>query len=210
MNFRYSSAQKILIGFFVRQERTISSRIGAMQPIGQLLSDSSRWQKELQKDLANVGSFDSEMAQNLAKHVIEETYKLLSEWVKPHQCKEERIQIASMVYADLVTRSSSLIVNILSPTIVTEDGKFILYKLYDDMGQLLYVGITDRGPQRLVEHYRNKEWFPLVTRIEFERFFTRDEVLAREKRDIQMFQPIHNIQHNMNIDLHSEVVTAEA
>lgn len=72
----------------------------------------------------------------------------------------------------------------------------MVYLLFDRDGTLLYVGITDRGPVRLAEHYRHKPWFPEVCRVEFERYPTRRDSEAREKYLIQERAPLHNIQHN--------------
>jgi predicted GIY-YIG superfamily endonuclease len=75
-------------------------------------------------------------------------------------------------------------------------GEHLVYLLYDGSGSLLYVGITDRGPQRLVEHYRTKPWFHQVARIEFERHVTRDKAAARETKLIRQRHPRFNVIHN--------------
>ena len=72
----------------------------------------------------------------------------------------------------------------------------MVYLLHDANSVLLYVGITDRGPVRLVEHYRHKPWFSQVCRVEFERYETRTASEAREKSLITKRAPLHNIQHN--------------
>lgn len=77
-----------------------------------------------------------------------------------------------------------------------EPGAHLVYRLYDRRGRLLYVGVTDRGPQRLVEHYRIKPWFGMVERVEFERFTTRRRALDRERVLIGRDAPRFNVQHN--------------
>ncbi len=72
----------------------------------------------------------------------------------------------------------------------------MVYILFDVSNDLLYVGITDRGPVRLAEHYRHKSWFSHVCRVEFERYETRADSERREKYLIQERAPLHNIQHN--------------
>jgi predicted GIY-YIG superfamily endonuclease len=79
---------------------------------------------------------------------------------------------------------------------VEGEGQHLVYKLFDAMGALLYVGITHRGPTRLAEHYRRKSWFNEVVRVEFERFKTREICAAREAFLIKALSPRHNIQHN--------------
>jgi len=153
---------------------------------------------------------DEEEAAQLAQVVILEVYNLLAAWIKQDDGRDQRLRVARVIYADLVTRIDSIIVDALSPDKPSEDGQFILYRLYDEAGRLLYVGITGRGPQRLVEHYRDKEWFSLVTHVEFERYFTREEVLRREKQQIQMFGPVFNVQHNPDSGFSSERMLTEA
>lgn len=80
--------------------------------------------------------------------------------------------------------------------VVEEIGDHFLYRLYDAAGVLLYVGITDRGPARLVEHYRSKPWFGQVTRVEFERYPTRKICELREEFLIKKLHPRHNVIFN--------------
>jgi hypothetical protein len=47
---------------------------------------------------------------------------------------------------------------------VTGADRTALYRLYDETGQLLYVGITTYPPKRFVEHERDKPWWPQVAR----------------------------------------------
>lgn len=76
------------------------------------------------------------------------------------------------------------------------EGEHLVYMLFDRARDLLYVGITSRGPTRLVEHYRLKPWFNQVARVEFERYMTREISAARETFLIKALHPLHNIVHN--------------
>lgn len=90
-------------------------------------------------------------------------------------------------------------VRAMAPTWISGDdrgGQHMVYKLYNEFRALLYVGITDRGPTRLVEHYRHKPWFYQVVRVEFERFDSREKSGAREIQLITSLRPLYNIQHN--------------
>lgn len=71
-----------------------------------------------------------------------------------------------------------------------------LYMLYDEDGALLYIGITDRGPRRLVQHYKDKPWFGEVARSEFYRCPTRRGAEAQEVALIKELHPRHNVVHN--------------
>ncbi len=67
----------------------------------------------------------------------------------------------------------------------------VLYRFFDDAEELLYVGITDNPPHRLIAHGR-KKWWPQVSTITFERFDQRDDALKAELEAIRVEQPIHN------------------
>jgi DNA-binding XRE family transcriptional regulator/predicted GIY-YIG superfamily endonuclease len=57
---------------------------------------------------------------------------------------------------------------------------------------LLYVGITQRGAQRLTEHGRVQEWWRAVVRAELEHHNTRLEALVREDALIRSERPRYN------------------
>lgn len=75
-------------------------------------------------------------------------------------------------------------------------GEHTVYKLYDGNERLMYVGITSRGPKRLVEHHKHKWWFGQVEQVEFEKFETRSQSAHREAELIKRYAPLYNIQHN--------------
>lgn len=71
-----------------------------------------------------------------------------------------------------------------------------VYRYFDCVGRLVYVGVTKRGVQRAHEHAKTKDWWPLVTGSTVEHFATREEALEREAELIQRHRPLANIQHN--------------
>ncbi|MCA0296535.1 MAG: hypothetical protein LCH96_14735 [Actinobacteria bacterium] len=79
-----------------------------------------------------------------------------------------------------------------------------LYRYYDQLGLLLYVGITDRSIRRNDEH-NTKEWWKFVVRQEVEHFATRDLALGAEKDWIIKKRPPFNVQHNLG---HAELRSA--
>jgi predicted GIY-YIG superfamily endonuclease len=71
-----------------------------------------------------------------------------------------------------------------------------LYRLRDNQGDLLYVGISSAPPQRWAKHAIDKKWWPEVADLSLEWFDTRTKALDAEARAIKVEQPRHNIQHN--------------
>lgn len=68
-----------------------------------------------------------------------------------------------------------------------------LYRLFDEAGELVYVGITNVGRHRLKQHAADKEWWADVKSATFEHFKTRDEALAAETKAIKTESPKANI-----------------
>jgi hypothetical protein len=71
----------------------------------------------------------------------------------------------------------------------------VVYRLYDAIGVLLYVGVTDRWPQRALEHYRSKSWAADVARWEISRWPERSMAEWAERDLIRRLRPLWNIQH---------------
>lgn len=67
-----------------------------------------------------------------------------------------------------------------------------LYRLYDESGALLYVGIATGLGHRFDEHQK-KPWFPDVLTVRLERFASREDALAAEKAAIAAESPPHNV-----------------
>lgn len=72
-----------------------------------------------------------------------------------------------------------------------------LYRLYDDAGQLLYIGISNRPVRRWIEHLTSKPWADQVARMERGHGYpTHADARAAEKLAIRSEYPRHNIEHN--------------
>lgn len=180
-----SSTDRV-VAYLRRQERTALARIGAgMSPRKAL--NHERWIREAVADL--------NCQRDQATHFLSLITDRLTEAVGPLRDRSSRVASARMVYAHYVEVMRG------NPearplTVRPMTGKHMVYLLFDIHDELLYVGITDRGPVRLAEHYRHKPWFPEVCRVEFERYDSREASEAREKYLIQERAPRFNIQHN--------------
>jgi len=73
----------------------------------------------------------------------------------------------------------------------------ILYRFYDALDQLLYVGITNNPRARFGQHNSDKPWFKKVVRSTMEHFDTRAELEAAEIVAIQSELPIYNRAHSV-------------
>lgn len=71
-----------------------------------------------------------------------------------------------------------------------------VYRFYDALGVLIYVGITARGVNRQLEHNLAAEWWPYVTRQEVEHFASRPDASRREAELIRYHRPPFNKQLN--------------
>lgn len=67
-----------------------------------------------------------------------------------------------------------------------------VYLAYHASGQLLYVGLSLAPLARFTEHMRSSEWWPIVQRIEIERYDTREQARERELQLIRTEQPPFN------------------
>ncbi|WP_371799109.1 GIY-YIG nuclease family protein [Streptomyces sp. NBC_01707] len=74
-----------------------------------------------------------------------------------------------------------------------DDCRTALYRLYDEGGALLYVGITADVDQRMVAHRYDKPWWPDVTRTEVQWHDSRPVALAHELQAIRAESPKHNV-----------------
>ena len=68
-----------------------------------------------------------------------------------------------------------------------------LYRHYDDVGALLYVGVSLRPMMRLDEHMRSAEWRGEIARVDLEWFPTTSDALAAEREAIGAEAPQKNI-----------------
>lgn len=79
-------------------------------------------------------------------------------------------------------------------TWVRKDGPVSVYRLFDETGVLLYVGIANNPERRWRQHRREKSWWSAVTRIEIHEHPTRREAERAEAFVIRIETPAYNIQ----------------
>lgn len=66
-----------------------------------------------------------------------------------------------------------------------------VYLFHDDLGALLYVGLSVSVGHRLAEH-RHKRWWSQVSRIDVEHYVSRDAASDRERELIASLYPPYN------------------
>lgn len=71
-----------------------------------------------------------------------------------------------------------------------------VYRYYDQLGILIYVGVTSRGMARNIEHNKSKVWWKYVARQGVQHFPNRATALRVERQLIEQHRPPFNIQHN--------------
>jgi hypothetical protein len=71
-----------------------------------------------------------------------------------------------------------------------------LYRFYNTADELLYVGISEKGPERWKAHRKDKPWWTDVARTTTEHYDTRTEALDAERAAIIAEKPKHNVVHN--------------
>lgn len=67
-----------------------------------------------------------------------------------------------------------------------------LYWMYDDGDHLLYVGISDDLPRRMLAHAADKDWWHQVAMIRVQHFETREEAREAEGVAIETYRPKYN------------------
>jgi hypothetical protein len=72
-----------------------------------------------------------------------------------------------------------------------------VYRYYDAVGRLLYVGLTGQGHGRGHDHRRTAPWWPLVACGEFEHFTDATEALNHETALIASLAPLYNRAENL-------------
>lgn len=175
-----------VVRFVQRLERSACARIGAGRPISDAVKPE-RWAKELTAD----SGCDPAAALTFVRAIA----CALTDAVGSHQKVATRPASAHLVFGYFI-ESIQRGLDPLREDLGDDSGTHMVYLLFDRRNELLYVGITDRGPTRLAEHYRRKPWFRFVCRVEFERYGTRAQSEAREKYLIHERAPLHNVQHN--------------
>lgn len=74
-----------------------------------------------------------------------------------------------------------------------------VYRLYNESGALLYVGMSNNVPKRLVQQARAQSWWPEVASHTAEAYPDRSDAAAAERHAIETEDPKYNIrQHEIN------------
>ena len=73
------------------------------------------------------------------------------------------------------------------------EGRTDLYRMYDEDGALLYVGISFSAASRAAQHRKAQPWWPQMSRIDVEQFDSRDEALVAETTAIREEIPLYNV-----------------
>lgn len=175
-----ASTVEAFAGFLGRVEATLVSRVGAGQTISEAWNED-RWRRELEADLPE--------APELAGFLLEGIRANLR---SVHDARGVRDVFSRMTNRVPIV---ALAIEKVAPEVVSP-SPHLVYLLYDERGRLLYIGITDRGPRRLVEHYREKAWFSMVARVDIERMPSRAAAEERERALIRERGPAFNVQHN--------------
>jgi len=75
-------------------------------------------------------------------------------------------------------------------------GEAFVYRMYDENGDVLYVGVADDVSARVGKHHQERLWFPRVRRIVWERHPSRADAEHAERYFIAQLVPEHNIRDN--------------
>ena len=68
-----------------------------------------------------------------------------------------------------------------------------LYRHFNDLNELLYVGISLNTFARLSQHKDHSHWFKKIERVTVNHFETREEARAAEREAIKTENPLFNI-----------------
>lgn len=68
-----------------------------------------------------------------------------------------------------------------------------LYRLFNEMGELIYIGVAYSASDRAKQHRMSKSWWCEVAQSEIEQFDSREAALAVEKSALQAEKPKYNI-----------------
>lgn len=72
-----------------------------------------------------------------------------------------------------------------------------IYRMRDLSGRLLYIGVTNGGLRRFMEHAKDKTWWREVTTIDIEHVHcSRSVIETIEREAIQAERPLYNVVHN--------------
>ncbi len=77
--------------------------------------------------------------------------------------------------------------------------KTYLYRHFNADNELLYVGISLSALNRLGQHRDNSHWFDTISRVDIQKFDTKEEALSAETLAIREEKPRHNIKKQGDI-----------
>lgn len=83
-----------------------------------------------------------------------------------------------------------------------------VYRLWDDAGALLYVGISKTLVNRLTQHDESQPWADEVASVTAKRYASRDKARAAEIEAIQTEHPRYNIRDRAKRPDHTETIAA--
>lgn len=81
-------------------------------------------------------------------------------------------------------------------TVPDSCAAFTVYRFYNSLGRLLYVGASEHGPGRWAKHRNGKPWWTEVTRVDVVHYQTKAETFSAEAYAIRHERPFYNVQHN--------------
>ena len=68
-----------------------------------------------------------------------------------------------------------------------------VYRLFDEAGQLLYVGISKSAVTRVMQHHEDKPWASEIASYTAKRYTSRESARSAEIEAIKLEGPIYNI-----------------
>ena len=97
-------------------------------------------------------------------------------------------------YITAASLKETIEANIIAPKpLLPKSDTIALYRHFDADGTLLYVGIAVDPMRRLYQHEKFAHWYPSISRIEIERFPSREEAIDAEIIAIRSENPKYNI-----------------
>jgi predicted GIY-YIG superfamily endonuclease len=92
-----------------------------------------------------------------------------------------------------------------------DDHRTALYRLFDEGGVLLYIGISHQPEVRFEQHSKLKEWWPRVARREVEWFDDRPTAAKTEEEAVRAEDPEFNRIYSPRVDRRNirDVVTED-
>lgn len=81
-----------------------------------------------------------------------------------------------------------------------DDYRTALYRVYDEAGTLLYIGISHQPDVRFEQHAKLKEWWPRVARREVQWFDDRPTAAKAEESAVRTEDPEFNSIFSPRVD----------